>query len=191
MNQDATITVIDDGEGMDQEGLKQHWIIGKSNKRELPALPRGRQQIGKFGIGKLATYVLAERLTHISKSGKKYYSTSMDYRAIEQRVDQGFAPKTPIKIALHELTEPEAKRAVESWTLACASAATRSATALISAIVGPSSTKRISSARPPWPPRSVWPTQLSTTPLALNQLALNQSAGDTLISLSRRSSSVA
>ena len=115
-DQDATITVIDDGEGMDQEGLKQHWIIGKSNKRELPALPRGRQQIGKFGIGKLATYVLAERLTHISKSGKKYYSTSMDYRAIEQRVDQGFAPKTPIKIALHELTEPEAKRAVESWT---------------------------------------------------------------------------
>ena len=115
-DQDATITVIDDGEGMDQEGLKQHWIIGKSNKRELPALPRGRQQIGKFGIGKLATYVLAERLTHISKSGKKYYSTSMDYRAIEQRVDQGFAPKTPIKIALHELTKPEAKRAVESWT---------------------------------------------------------------------------
>ena len=33
--QDATITVIDDGEGMDQEGLKQHWLIGVSNKRRF------------------------------------------------------------------------------------------------------------------------------------------------------------
>ena len=34
-DQDATIAVIDDGEGMDQEGLKQHWLIGISNKRSL------------------------------------------------------------------------------------------------------------------------------------------------------------
>jgi hypothetical protein len=37
----------------------------KSLKRELDVLPIGRPQIGKFGIGKLATYVLANRLTHI------------------------------------------------------------------------------------------------------------------------------
>jgi hypothetical protein len=48
-NQDATIVVIDDGEGMDAAGLKQHWLIGISNKRKLARLPRGRQQIGKFG----------------------------------------------------------------------------------------------------------------------------------------------
>ena len=77
-DQDATIAVFDDGEGMDQEVLKRHWLIGISNKRRLSTLPRGRQQIGKFGIGKLATYVLANRLTHISKCGGKYYSTSMD-----------------------------------------------------------------------------------------------------------------
>ena len=47
--QNATIAVIDDGEGMDAEGLKQHWLIGISNKRRLPTLPRGRQQIGQFG----------------------------------------------------------------------------------------------------------------------------------------------
>jgi hypothetical protein len=35
-------------------------------------LPRGRSQIGKFGIGKLATYVLANRLSHISKKAGKY-----------------------------------------------------------------------------------------------------------------------
>src|SRR5256885_8116935 len=42
-DQDATIVVIDDGEGMGIEGLKQHWLIGVSNKRELGKLPRGRQ----------------------------------------------------------------------------------------------------------------------------------------------------
>ena len=79
-------------------------------------LPRGRKQIGKFGIGKLATYVLANRLTHISKRGGKYYSTSMDYRAIDRRVGQDVEPKAPIKIALRELTVQEARQAVQRWT---------------------------------------------------------------------------
>ena len=93
-NQDATITVIDDGEGMDAAGLKAHWLIGVSNKRNLTTRPRGRQQIGKFGIGKLATYVLSDRLTHISKSGGKYYSTSMDYLAIDKRLDKEVEPQS-------------------------------------------------------------------------------------------------
>lgn len=114
-DQNATIAVIDDGEGMDQEGLKRHWLIGISNKRDLPALPHGRKQIGKFGIGKLATYVLANRLTHISKSGDKYYSTSMDYSAIDKRVIQDVEPRAPIRIALRELTQRQAERAVKPW----------------------------------------------------------------------------
>ena len=115
-HQDATIAVFDDGEGMDHDGLKRHWLIGISNKRELSMRPRGRQQIGKFGIGKLATYVLANRLTHISKCNGKYYSTSMDYRTIDRRVDREVEPKVPIKIALRELTEQQASQAVEPWT---------------------------------------------------------------------------
>ena len=115
-DQDATIAVFDDGEGMDHDGLKRHWLIGISNKRELSTRPRGRQQIGKFGIGKLATYVLANRLTHISKCNGKYYSTSMDYRTIDRRVDREVEPKVPIKIALRELTEQQASQAVEPWT---------------------------------------------------------------------------
>src|SRR5215475_2566094 len=49
-DQNSTITIVDDGEGMDVAGLKEHWLIGISNKRRLTELPRGRQQIGKFGI---------------------------------------------------------------------------------------------------------------------------------------------
>src|SRR6266545_1120213 len=115
-DQDATIVVIDDGEGMDAEGLKQHWLIGISNKRRLTALPRNRQQIGKFGIGKLATYVLADRLTHVSKREGKYYSTSMAFSAIDKRVEREIEPKTPIKIPLRELSESEAKEALKVWT---------------------------------------------------------------------------
>ncbi len=113
--QDATIVVIDDGEGMDASGLKQHWLIGVSNKRELATFPKGRQQIGKFGIGKLATYVLANRLTHISKCGGMYYSASMDYTALDNRVAGEMEPKMPIKIPLHQLSEQQAKQAVQTW----------------------------------------------------------------------------
>ena len=119
-DQGATITVLDDGEGMDVGGLKQHWLIGKSDKRDLVKLPLGRQQIGKFGIGKLATYVLANRLTHISKKGGKYYSTSMNFKNVDDRGDEEVEPKTPIKISLRELTEHQAKEALNEWRGAAA-----------------------------------------------------------------------
>ncbi len=111
----ATIAILDDGEGMDAGGLKQHWLIGKSDKRDLAKLPLGRQQIGKFGIGKLATYVLANRLTHVSKKEGKYYSTSMNFKTVDDRGDEEVEPKTPIKIALRQLTEDQAKQALKSW----------------------------------------------------------------------------
>ncbi|MGO8756152.1 MAG: ATP-binding protein [Gallionellaceae bacterium] len=113
--QDASIVVVDDGEGMNATGLKRHWLIGTSNKRELSKLPHGRQQIGKFGIGKLATYVLANRLTHITRSNAKYFSTSMDYAAITPEAKGGIEPKADIDIPLRTLTEPEAKSALNEW----------------------------------------------------------------------------
>lgn len=113
--QDASIVIFDDGGGMDDLGLKQHWLIGSSNKRELATLPRSRQQIGKFGIGKLATYVLAERLTHVTKADGKFYSTSMDYGRIDRTKKGDVAPRTGIRIPLRTLTEAEAKTALAQW----------------------------------------------------------------------------
>src|SRR6266702_1001545 len=115
-DQGATIAVLDNGEGMDAAGLKQHWLIGKSDKRDLAKLPLGRQQIGKFGIGKLASYVLANRLTHVSRRGGKYYSTSMNFKTVDDRGDEEVEPKTPIKISLRTLTEDQAKDALADWT---------------------------------------------------------------------------
>lgn len=114
--QGTTIAVLDDGDGMNADGLKQHWLIGKSNKRKLAYLPKGRSQIGKFGIGKLATYVLANRLTHICKKGGLFYSTTMDYSKVDARGEDELEAKTPIKIELLELDENNAKEALAVWT---------------------------------------------------------------------------
>jgi hypothetical protein len=112
---DATIAVIDDGIGMDEKGLREHWLIGVSRKRHLSMLPKGRKQIGKFGIGKLATYVLAQRLTHVCKVGSKYYSTSMDYSKIPGGESAGIYTDERVTLPLRTLTEQEAKTAVTPW----------------------------------------------------------------------------
>jgi len=112
---DSTIVVIDDGSGMDVDGLKKHWIIGISDKRENSGVANGRKQIGKFGIGKLATYVLANRLTHICKRDGHYYSTSMDYTKIPEGAQGGIETEEKVELPLLELTEGEAKKAVSKW----------------------------------------------------------------------------
>jgi HSP90 family molecular chaperone len=53
---DGKIVVVDDGIGMDEKGVGEHWLIGVSNKRGLAKPPKSRKQIGKFGIGNLATF---------------------------------------------------------------------------------------------------------------------------------------
>ena len=113
----ATIVVIDDGEGMDAGDLKQHWIIGNSKRRQLPGANR-RKPIGKFGIGKLSTFVLATKLTHISKRGNTYYAATMDYSRLGDTTDSsgGVFDDQDIEIPLRTLTEPQAKAATEQWT---------------------------------------------------------------------------
>ena len=60
--------------------------------------------------------MLANRLTHFSKRGSRYLATSMDYTAIDRRVNKEVEPKAPIKIPLRELSEAEAKQALKAWT---------------------------------------------------------------------------
>lgn len=114
---DATIVVIDDGEGMNVDGLKKHWIIGESTRRSGTGSSR-RKPIGKFGIGKLSTYVLATKLTHICKSGDTYYAATMDYSILTGGAEHnsgGVFDEKPIQIPLRTLQEEEAQSAVEQW----------------------------------------------------------------------------
>ena len=64
------ITVADNGEGMDLEGLKQYFNVGSDAKLQNPVSPRfGRQRIGQFGIGKFASLAAASRFELVTQKG--------------------------------------------------------------------------------------------------------------------------
>lgn len=98
----AYIWVCDNGEGLNAGELKQLWKIGESLKRKDKERDKKRLQIGQFGIGKLSTYILARKLTYISKKNEQYILATMDYNLINNDVNG-------IKIDEREITEDEAK----------------------------------------------------------------------------------
>ncbi len=74
------VLVYDDGIGMDADGLSDLWLVGRSSKRELDYQQRmARKQIGKFGIGKLATYAIANNITYISRTNNEVLAVSVDF----------------------------------------------------------------------------------------------------------------
>lgn len=84
----ATMCVLDNGESMDAEGLQQLWHIAFSPKQNKQ-FQYGRKVIGKFGIGKLATYVLANKLTYICKASDGVIRrVTMDYSGIDRQAGE-------------------------------------------------------------------------------------------------------
>ena len=74
------IAVYDDGHGMDYQGLTDLWLVGRSIKRdEEYERRRARKQIGKFGIGKLATSTIANQLTYLSKTDEGILGVTIDF----------------------------------------------------------------------------------------------------------------
>ena len=101
----APLWVIDDGHGMDADGFRQLWRVAESNKNG--SSPNGRAPIGQFGIGKLAAYVLAWKLTHVSRVAGRLLLTSMNFHdvvGLRQSDDSA-----PVRISLREVDEAEAK----------------------------------------------------------------------------------
>lgn len=106
----AAIWVVDNGEGMDTEGFQWLWKIAQSNKRDFESEATTRPAIGKFGIGKLATYALGRRLTHISKRDGMYHAVSMNFAEIKPDETTN---QQPLDLSLRALTENEAQGLVE------------------------------------------------------------------------------
>ena len=79
------VAVYDDGSAMDVAGLRDLWHIGESPKIKIPGQKTrsGRKLIGKFGIGKLATYAVANKITYICRQDKVVYSVACDFRSFE------------------------------------------------------------------------------------------------------------
>lgn len=79
------ILVWDDGESMDVEGLKELWWIAKSPKSGERVEKRNgkeRKIIGKFGIGKLASYAVGEVISHLCRHQGEFYLVSIDYATV-------------------------------------------------------------------------------------------------------------
>lgn len=101
----SPLWVVDNGHGMNADGFRQLWRVADSDKTNAPAT-NGRLPIGQFGIGKLAAYVLAWHLTHVSRVHDRFLLTVMNFRKVTGR--QADSPKTET-ISLREIDEATAK----------------------------------------------------------------------------------
>ncbi|MCY4302608.1 MAG: ATP-binding protein [Aestuariivita sp.] len=109
----ATLTVFDNGCSMDADGLHALWKVAfspKKNKRTH----HGRQVIGKFGLGKLSTYVLADHLTYICKAEDgTIRRVTMNYGSINENADSDKLLSN-IALDLYELTADDLSKALAS-----------------------------------------------------------------------------
>ena len=105
---DATLAVFDNGTSMDLAGLRELWHIAFSPK-EGRTTEHGRPLIGKFGIGKLATYVLAGRLTYICKAQDGIIRrVTMNYRDVDtQKGTESHRLVNDLKLDVFELDRQE------------------------------------------------------------------------------------
>lgn len=110
------IAVFDDGTGMDEVGLQDLWHVGHSKKRESDSKVRlQRKQIGKFGIGKLATRSVATHVTYVSRSESGIYGVTLDYgRFSEDDSGQG----RPVKLPIYKIEDWPSFLATETFRLA-------------------------------------------------------------------------
>jgi hypothetical protein len=82
------VVVWDNGWSMDVEQLKSLWWVARSPKastsRVIQDTSRGpdRKQIGKFGIGKLASYSVGDLISHLSRRGDDFYLVTVNYAEI-------------------------------------------------------------------------------------------------------------
>ncbi|HTS19127.1 MAG TPA: ATP-binding protein [Verrucomicrobiae bacterium] len=110
----ATMCVFDDGISMDEKGLRDLWHIAFSPKTAAP-VQFGRPVIGKFGIGKLATYVLANKLTYICKASDGVIRrVTMDYGTIDrQKGAKADHLINELELDLFEVEEKEVQAALK------------------------------------------------------------------------------
>ena len=108
----SQVWVWDNGDSMDKDGMKELWLVAESKKRdaerESKAEKRGRLPIGKFGIGKLASYVLGRRITHLCKKNGEFLVVTMDYGRITPEGEE----YQEVRLAVRSLTKEEMLEAV-------------------------------------------------------------------------------
>lgn len=103
---DAAIWVLDDGSSMDIGGFEALWSVATSSKRVSEGV-NARRPIGKFGVGKLATYLLAHELTYVCKASDGVIrAVTMDYRRIDDQ-EKGALHIEPLPLDVRAIAPAE------------------------------------------------------------------------------------
>ncbi len=112
----SSVVVLDDGDSMDEMGLRRLWWVARSPKNAPGARRVGnRDVIGKFGIGKLAAYALGTRIAHLAHRGDHYLLVDFDFSQINLLDDGEPSSDEPkqqeVKAPMRSLSRDEA----EAW----------------------------------------------------------------------------
>lgn len=115
------VLVWDNGNSMDVEGLKHLWLIAESPKtgEERIAQEEGlpdRAIIGKFGIGKLASYSIGDEIVHICRRNSEFLLVHVNYGDFLDRDDKSksLSNKEPHTTPIRKITEAEAEQIIKS-----------------------------------------------------------------------------
>lgn len=109
------VIVWDDGHSMDVKGLKDLWIIASSPKRgdrvrKAPDDSSERKLIGKFGIGKLASYTVGNTIVHLCRYDDRFLLVSVDYGEIHGDDEESGADlESPLRKPIVEIPEEQAR----------------------------------------------------------------------------------
>lgn len=113
---DDAVIVWDDGHSMDQAALHRLWWVARSPKNAPGARRhKGRDLIGKFGIGKLATYAIGDRVAHLAHRESRYLLVDFDFGALQLPEDGRPPPHAAepgqqhVSAPMRELTRDEAR----------------------------------------------------------------------------------
>lgn len=107
--EESFIWVCDNGSGLNAQELKNLWKIGESNKRSSEIKDGTRLPIGRFGIGKLSTYILTRNLTYVTQKEDKFLLVKMDYNLIHDDKESIFLDEI-------EISEDDAKDFIQKYT---------------------------------------------------------------------------
>lgn len=106
------ILVLDDGDSMDIAGLKTLWHIADSPKvgDRIATGSKGEQRrmIGKFGIGKLASYTVGATIGHLCRRGDDHFAVEVDYGTLMEGSD-GQSTSNPQSVDIQKISDGDAK----------------------------------------------------------------------------------
>jgi hypothetical protein len=115
------VLVWDNGSSMDVEGIKHLWLIADSPKDEKNRIVKqqglpDRAVIGKFGIGKLASYSIGDEIVHICRRDSDFLLVHVNYDDFlpKEGKDKSGSKEDPHKTPIRRISEAEAKKMIES-----------------------------------------------------------------------------